>query len=77
MEQTRDYEKIATIGLIASIAGLLCCGVGGLAGIILAIIALNNNCKNKGKAIAAIIVGSITLLIWIVGLIAYNILKVG
>ena len=29
MEQTRDYEKIATIGLIASIAGLLCCGVGG------------------------------------------------
>ena len=62
-------NPLAVFSLIASVVGLLC-GVGSIIGIVLGVIALNqvkrSGQQGRGLAVAAIVVGSVSLVISII-----------
>ncbi len=66
------YDTVAIVSMILSIIGLLCCGMFlSVPGLITGIIGLKSQ-KNKGFAIAAIIIGVISILMTIITAIFYS-----
>lgn len=66
----------ATLALVLSILGVLCCGILGIVGLVIAnnekqaIAAGRRDPTNQGMAQAAFIIGIVGIALWVLGLIA-------
>lgn len=77
--QPQKKNTLAIVSLVLSIISLICCGpLMAIPGLICAIISIVKNGKS-GKAIAAIVISSISIILWIIlwcaGLISFNGIK--
>jgi putative exporter of polyketide antibiotics len=69
-------QSQATTALVLSILGLLCCGILGVVGLVLAnnekqgIAAGRRDPVNQGMAQAAFVIGIVAIALWVIGLIA-------
>jgi putative exporter of polyketide antibiotics len=69
-------QSQATTALVLSILGLLCCGILGVVGLVIAnnekqgIAAGRRDPANQGMAQAAFVIGIVAIALWVLGLIA-------
>ena len=71
----KKNNNLALIAMICGIAGLLCCGIAGVAGLIMGIIAKKKIAETgeggSGMAATGIVLGLISIIVWVIALIMY------
>lgn len=66
-EKTTKNQGIAA--MVLGIISICCCGIAAIPGLVLGIISYRKKQDNNGKALAGIILCSIGIVLWIVGII--------
>lgn len=75
-QQKSDLSTVSMVcGIVAIVLGCCCClgPVSGIVAIITGIISLKNMTPNKGKATAGVIMGSVSILLFLISFIVNSI----